>query len=89
MDTEDLALKARANALYWESDESVNDIADRLELSKGALYGLVEALSARESCPECTGDLEFPNRTAREKGLVVCPEGGLEEEFARIRAAAS
>lgn len=88
METEDLALKARANALYWESDESVNDIADRLDLSKGALYGLVEALSAREPCPDCSAELEYPNRTARDKGLVACPECGLEEELALVRAAA-
>jgi hypothetical protein len=88
METEDLALKARANALYWESDDSVNDIADRLDLSKGALYGLVDALPANEACPECGGGLEYPNRTAREKGFVSCPECGLEEELALIRAAA-
>ena len=88
METEDLALKARANALYWESDDSVNDIADGLDLSKGALYGLVDALPANEACPECGGGLEYPNRTAREKGFVTCPECGLEEELALIRAAA-
>jgi len=88
METEDLALKARANALYWESDDSVNDIADRLDLSKGALYGLVDALPADEACPECSGTLEYPNRTAREKGFVTCPDCGLEEELDLIRAAA-
>jgi len=89
MESEDLAIKARANALYWESDDSVNDIADRLDLSKGALYSLVEPLPADEACPECAGELEFPNRTAREKGYVSCPECGLEEELALVRAAAA
>ena len=88
METEDLALKARANALYWESDDSVNDIADRLDLSQGALYGLVDPLPADEACPQCGGSLEYPNRTAREKGFVTCTQCDLEEELALIRAAA-
>jgi len=31
----------RANELYWGSDRSVNQIADDLDLSKGALYEMI------------------------------------------------
>ncbi|UCC26435.1 MAG: hypothetical protein JSU98_04885 [Gemmatimonadales bacterium] len=88
MDTYDPELVKRANSLYWESDASVNDIADQLDLSKGALYGMVQPLGADLSCPECGTGLEFPNRTAHEKGMVSCPGCGLEEEFALVQAAA-
>ena len=87
MDTDDPELKGRANQLYWESDDSVNEIADRLDLSKGALYGLVEPLATDEPCPECGATLEFSNRTARDKGMVVCPSCGMEEELILIEAA--
>lgn len=88
MDSHDPKLVERANTLYWESDSSVNDIADELDLSKGALYGVIEPLDAGAPCPECGAALEFPNRTAHEKGLVSCPHCGLEEEFSLVQAAA-
>lgn len=87
MDTQDEKVSARANALYWESDDGVNDIADKLDLSKGALYGMIEPLEAGLACPECATPLEYPNRTARDKGLVTCPGCGLEEEVDLVEAA--
>ena len=87
MDTHDPEIKRQANTLYWESDDSVNEIADRLDLSKGALYGMVEPLGTDEPCPECGALLEFSNRTARDKGLVVCPSCGMEEELLLVEAA--
>lgn len=72
--------EARANALYWDSDASVNDIADELDLSKGTLYGMIRPRGAGLECPECGGAMEYPNRTAREKGFVTCAECGYEEE---------
>lgn len=86
MDIHDPDLVRRANSLYWDSEESVNDIADKLDLSKGSLYGIVEPLPAGYACPECGTPLEFSNRTARDKGLVSCPKCGLEEEVELIRA---
>ena len=69
---------ARANQLYWESDKSVNQIADELELSKGMLYGMVKPLPADLPCPTCSSDMEYANRTARERGLITCPSCSLE-----------
>ena len=87
MDTHDPELRQRANALYWNSDDSVNEIAETLDLSKGALYGMVEPLATEEPCPDCGKPLEFANRTARDKGLVACPSCGLEEELVLVQGA--
>lgn len=77
---EDASREARANRLYWDSDASVNDIADTLDVSKGALYGMVRPRAAGIDCPECGDQMEYPNRTARDKGFLHCPTCGLEEE---------
>jgi predicted RNA-binding Zn-ribbon protein involved in translation (DUF1610 family) len=78
MDASTSALDAddRANALYWGSDMSVNQIADALDLSKSALYELIRPLAASVSCPSCGAETVHPNRTAKERGLVTCPECG-------------
>lgn len=62
----------RANDLYWSSDRSVNQIADDLDLSKGALYGAIEPISAEVDCPMCGDGLVWPNRTARERNRLDC-----------------
>jgi hypothetical protein len=86
--------ETRANALYWESEKSVNQIADELELSKGMLYGMIRPLRAELPCPGCASDMEYTNRTARERGLLTCPSCGreIERDAARVeweRAAAA
>jgi hypothetical protein len=80
------ALFEEANRLYWESDQSVNQIGEALDLSKGVLYGLIAALPAGLPCPQCAEEMVFPNRTARDKGFLACPECGMEEEDAAVRA---
>lgn len=81
------ALAHEANQLYWESERSVNQIAEEMELSKGMLYGMIRPLPAGGTCPRCTGAMEYANRTARERGLVSCPACGHEREEA-VRAPA-
>jgi len=74
---------ARANELYWGSDRSVNQIADDLDLSKGALYEMIRPLPAGFGCPLCGAEVVHPNRTAKERQRVDCPEcgwDGTEEE---------
>ena len=80
MDASTSALEAddRANELYWGSDMSVNQIADALDLSKGALYEMIRPLPASVACPRCATEAEHPNRTAKERGLIVCPWCGWE-----------
>ena len=60
------------NRMYWDSDESVNRIAERLDLSKGALYGMIEPAPADGTCLDCGSSLSFGNRTARDRGLAEC-----------------
>jgi hypothetical protein len=79
-------LSEEANRLYWESDESVNHIGEKMELSKGILYGLITPLPAGLPCPSCGEEMVFPNRTARNKGFLACPECGIEEEEAAVQS---
>jgi hypothetical protein len=79
-------LYEEANRLYWESDQSVNQIGEALDLSKGVLYGLIAALPSGFPCPQCGDEMVFPNRTAREKGFLACPECGMEEEETSVRS---
>ncbi len=73
----------RANELYWGSDRSVNQIADDLDLSKGALYGIIEPESAGVGCPRCGEEVAYANRTAKDRDMLDCPEcdwaGGPDE----------
>jgi hypothetical protein len=80
------ALSQEANRLYWESEESVNQIGEELGLSKGVLYGLIEPHPAGLPCPDCGDEMAFPNRTARDKGFLVCLECGMEEEEEAVQA---
>jgi predicted RNA-binding Zn-ribbon protein involved in translation (DUF1610 family) len=66
----------RANALYWGSDRSVNQIADELDLSKGALYEMIRPLAAGLGCPTCGAEVVHPNRTAKERRRVDCAACG-------------
>lgn len=79
------ALFEEANRLYWESEESVNQIGETLGLSKGVLYGLISPLPAGLPCPGCGDEMVFPNRTAREKGFLACPGCGMEEEETAVQ----
>ena len=75
----------RANALYWESDRSVNQIADEMELSKGMLYEMIHPLRSGRPCPRCSSDMEFTNRTARERALLTCSSCRFEADEEEVR----
>lgn len=83
----DAEMKLLANEAYWQSNASVNELADRFDLSKSALYALIAPLPAPGSCPTCKGRVEYPNRTARDKALVQCPACGFEGTAAEAAAA--
>jgi predicted RNA-binding Zn-ribbon protein involved in translation (DUF1610 family) len=74
----DTRLVEDANRRYWSSDASVNQIAEEMGLSKSSLYGMIEQLHSGLACPECSSELVFPNRTARDRQLVNCPACGFE-----------
>jgi len=72
------AMTETANELYWHSDRSVNQIAEDLELSKGHLYELVRPKPTGMLCPMCGAEADYPNRTAKERGRVLCSECDFE-----------
>lgn len=65
-----------ANRLYWNSDDTVSEIAKRLHITRGALYGAVRPVSAGARCPECGGMLYFSSRGARDAGRAGCAACG-------------
>lgn len=73
----------RANELYWHSDRSVNQIAEDLDLSKGALYGVLEPEGSGFGCPLCGDEVGYANRTAKERETLECPtcawDGSVDE----------
>ncbi len=74
----DQETREELNRLYWESDESVADIADRMDISRRALYDSIEPRPAGVPCPECGTPLGFRNRMALENREAGCPACGHE-----------
>lgn len=61
-----------ANRLYWETEQSVADIAQQLDISRRALYNAVLPLPVDTSCDVCGSPLVYENRSARSAGQPVC-----------------
>jgi ribosomal protein L37AE/L43A len=72
--SDDRKLADQANELYWRSEQSVNRIAEGMDLSKSGLYALIRPLPAERTCPECGEELVFLNRTTQQKAVMSCPE---------------
>jgi hypothetical protein len=75
---------AEVNRLYWETDTSVADIAERLDLSRRALYDALEPIPAGKTCPVCGTMLQYANRSARdsEQGTCfTCATGSPQEQI--------
>lgn len=66
-------ISERANRLYWNSDRSVNSIADGLGLSKGGFYGVIRPIESGRHCSSCQLKTVFANRTAQERDDAFCP----------------
>ena len=79
-ESDDQKLADQANELYWRSGQSVNRIAETMDLSKSGLYALIRPLSAERACPECGEGLVFSNRTTEQKTIASCPECEYEGE---------
>lgn len=82
-------LTAEANRLYWETDVSVADIAQQLELSRRALYDAVQPLPSGNACPTCGTPLVFENRSARNSGHEICTACAAAREEAELAEAAA
>ena len=80
-------IAAEANRLYWETDTSVADIAQQLELSRRALYDSVDPLPTSGSCDVCGTPLVFENRSARNAGVETCPSCTASDDEADTSAA--
>ena len=77
--------RAEINRLYWGSDESVGEIAERLGVSRRALYDSIDPRPADGRCVDCGGSLELRNRTAVERREATCADCGREERLAAAR----
>ena len=78
-ESDDQKLADQANELYWQSGQSVNQIAEGMDLSKSGLYALISPLPAERACPECGEVLVFLNRTTEHKAVAACPECEYDE----------
>lgn len=78
MEPADAAAATEANRLYWETDLSVGEIAQRLDMSRRALYDAITPVAATGRCSRCGGELEFTNRSARAHGFASCRSCGLQ-----------
>lgn len=83
---DDNEIRREINRLYWGSDASVGEIADRLGVSRRALYDGIEPQPAHAACPDCGGAMGFRNRTAAANREASCPDCARE---ARIPAGAA
>jgi hypothetical protein len=72
------AEQVEANRRYWETEESVNAMAEAMGMSKGRLYDLLLPFDAGAPCPACGMALGHPHRTARDRGDVACEGCGFE-----------
>jgi hypothetical protein len=73
-------IATEANRLYWETDTSVADIAQQLELSRRALYDSVDPLPTSAHCEVCGTPLVYENRSARNAGVETCPACTAEDD---------
>jgi ribosomal protein S27AE len=69
-------VRASANRLYWNSADTVDEIAERLGIGRSAIYSAIRPIPADADCPHCGAGLVFANRSARAAGRARCPECG-------------
>ena len=74
------AIAPEANRLYWDSEESVAEISNRLGISRRALYDAIEPLGTGEACSSCGAELYYGNRSAKAAGVARCLMCGKERE---------
>lgn len=68
----------QVNELYWSGDRTVDEIVEELGISRTALYTSIEPVPSGVTCADCHERMVFPNRTARDRGVAVCPRCGRE-----------
>lgn len=66
-------LREQANELYWKSSETVEQLANRLGMSRNAVYSSVRPVPAGAVCEQCNEPLVFTNRSNRAARVATCP----------------
>lgn len=69
-------LAAKANKLYWDTEQPAGRLADDLGISRSKLYALIEPIRIRAQCDKCGTALVFSSRSDREARRGHCPECG-------------
>jgi hypothetical protein len=65
-------LRQQASNLYWHSEDTVEQLASRLGMSRKAVYAAVQPLDVGVTCTACGEPLVFSNRTSRAAGMANC-----------------
>ena len=74
------AIHASANRLYWHSRDPVDRLAERLGMTRPALYAAVRPAPAGADCAACGTGLVFANRSRRAHGRAHCPACGCQRQ---------
>lgn len=75
---------AEANRLYWSNEASVGEIAEKLGISRRALYDLIDPRPSGAECPRCRTITVFANRSALVSGTARCPSCDLEIQIEAV-----
>lgn len=89
MDEGQKELTAELYRLYWDSDRSVRQIREELDITSAALYELLEPLPVDDACHVCGGAVGFKNRTARTNREGICLRCGEVMRVPAEKAAAA
>jgi hypothetical protein len=69
----------QVNRLYWTSNQTVDEITDRLGISRNSVYSSIRPTPAGHNCTECGERLVFTNRTNRAAGTATCTHCSTEQ----------
>jgi hypothetical protein len=78
-------LVAEVNRLYWETDQPVTELAERLGISRRTVYDMIVPRPVEEPCPECGGPLTYASRSARLSGEALCGLCGRTQDITLLR----
>jgi len=76
------SLADRINELYWESDQTVDEIVDELGIGRNTLYSAVRPQPAGANCPHCGAPAMYTNRSNRNANTATCSGCGSEVDLA-------
>lgn len=80
--TSEISIGDRINDLYWNSDQTVDQIVEDLGIGRNTLYSSVRPQPAGANCPDCGQELVFTNRSNRSADTAACRGCGVEMDLA-------